>query len=342
MNKFKTIQQSEILAKKKLSRGTFNWLIAGAEDNFTEKLNVQDLNKIKIIPKILKNTYNLSISKNFLNLKIPSPIILSPMGHQTQFHKKGEIEMSNGCKNYGTLSFFSTQGRIKLSEIKSKTHNNKLIWEIFPFGDKSWIEKEIRSAEINKCLAVCFCFDANTRSHRYIDIETGYDARKHGIRTMKVSPNPSLSRKYDWDFLSWVKKKTNLTIIPKGLINLDDIRRVDKILGKYLWISNHGGRMFNSGITPISVLHKLKKKKIKLKSKLIVDGGVRRGSDIIKYLCLGADLIGIGRPAVFGLSLNGSEGVKNVFKILENEMKTAMINGGFSSYKDFTLSRLEI
>ena len=75
--------------------------------------------------------------------------------------------------------------------------------------------------------------------------------------------------------------------------------------------------MFNSGITPISVLHKIKKEKIKLRSKLIVDGGVRRGSDIIKYLCLGADLIGIGRPAVFGLALNGSEGVKDVFKILE-------------------------
>ena len=90
--------------------------------------------------------------------------------------------------------------------------------------------------------------------------------------------------------------------------------------------------MFNSGITPISVLHKIKEK-IKLRSKLIVDGGVRRGSDIIKYLCLGADLIGIGRPAVFGLALNGSEGVKDVFKILENEMKTAMISSGFSAYK---------
>ena len=121
-----------------------------------------------------------------------------------------------------------------------------------------------------------FCFDANIRSHRYIDMETGYDARKYGRRTMKISKSYFV-RKYDWDFLSWVKK-TNLMIIPKGLINLDDIIKADKILGEYLWISNHGGRMFNSGITPISVLHKIKeKKKIKLRSKLIVDGGVRKG-----------------------------------------------------------------
>ena len=341
MKKFKTIHQAKLFAKKKLSKGAFNWLIAGAEDNYTEKLNIEDLNKIKIIPKILKRTINLKLDKFFFNLKLPSPIILSPMGHQTQFHKYGEIETSKGCKEYGTLSFFSTQGRTNLDEIKSKSKNNKLVWEIFPFGDKSWIEKEIRKAEINKCLAVSFCFDANIRSHRYIDIETGYDARKHGNRTLKTSPNPSLSRNYDWDFLKWVKKKTNLVIIPKGLIDLDDIKKADKIVGKYLWISNHGGRMFNSGITPASILYKIKKKKIKLQSKIIVDGGVRRGTDIIKYLCLGADFVGIGRPAIFGLAVNGAQGVSDVFRILESELKTAMINGGFASTEDFKFLRLE-
>ena len=103
MKKFRTIQQAQIFTKKKLSKGAFNWLIAGAEDNFTEKLNVEDLNKIKIIPKILQNTYNLNIKKNFLKFQLPSPIILSPMGHQTQFHKNGEIEMSEAAKNMAHL-----------------------------------------------------------------------------------------------------------------------------------------------------------------------------------------------------------------------------------------------
>ena len=146
MRKFKTTQQAELFAKKKLSTGAYSWLIAGAEDNYTERLNIKDLNNIKINPKILKKTFNLKINKNFLNLQIPSPIILSPMGHQTQFHKNGEVETSKGSKKYGTLSFFSTQGRIKLNEIKSKTKKVELIPTIVIyklFGDctffSSWI-----------------------------------------------------------------------------------------------------------------------------------------------------------------------------------------------------------
>ena len=99
--------------------------------------------------------------------------------------------------------------------------------------------------------------------------------------------------------------------------------------------------MFNSGISTVSTLKKLKKENIKLKSKIIVDGGVRKGSDIIKYICLGADLIGIGRPAIYGLTIQGGVGVYKIFTTLENELKTAMINGGFRSIKDMNFSRIE-
>ena len=133
---FKTIQQAENLAKSKIRNGTFKWLIAGAEDNFTEKQNIIDLQSIKILPKILVNTSKLDLSLKFLNKKIPSPLILSPMGHQTQFHKYGEIETSKGVSGYGTIGTFGTQGRIGLKDIDKHTKNGKLIWEIFPFGKK--------------------------------------------------------------------------------------------------------------------------------------------------------------------------------------------------------------
>ncbi len=340
MIKFKTINQAQQFAKKKINKGTYNWLMAGAENNYTEQKNIKDLENIKIEPKILNKTDKINLKCKFLNTLLPSPLILSPMGHQTQFNKFGEIETSKGTNKYGTLSFFSTQGRFDLEEIKKKSKNKKIVWEIFPFGDKSWIEKQIKNAEKLNCLAVSFCFDANVRSQRYMDIETGYDARKYGIRKMEPPPDPSLSRQYDWDFIKWLKKKTKLKIIPKGLINLQDIKKIDKILGDFIWISNHGGRMFNSGISPANVLKRLKKNKIKLKSKIIVDGGVRKGSDILKYICLGANYVGIGRPVIFGLISDGYLGVEKIFKILEYEALTAMINGGFGSLKELSYERL--
>ena len=336
--KFTTIREAELLAKKKIRKGTYNWLNSGAEDGHTYEKNVEDLSKIKIIPKILVKNNQKNLNKNIYGLNIDHPIILSPMGHQTQFEKNGEFSVAQALNQNNILGFFSTQGRIGFKDLKNKYPKSKIAWQIFPFGNKTWIEKEIKIAEKYKSPAICFCFDAPVRSHRYIDRESRYDARKFGKRLYPLPPDPSMALKYDWEFLKWVKSKTKLPIIPKGLLNIDDIKKSIKYGCDALWISNHGGRMFNSSITPVDVLKQIKK--LNIKQKIIVDGGVRKGTDIMKYMCLGADLVGIGRPVIYGLICDGSRGVINIFKILEQELITGMKNGGFRTYKDFNYKRL--
>ena len=335
---FKTLREAENLAKKKIRKGTFNWLNSGAEDDFTYVKNITDLQKIKIIPKILVKNKNIKLRQNFFSLILNEPLILCPMGHQTQFEKNGELSTAKGIHKQDVLGFFSTQGRMGFDYLKSKLPYSKIAWQIFPFGNKSWIEKEIKIAEKFKSPALCFCFDAPVRSHRYIDRESNYDARKYGRRIYPVSPDPSFALNYDWEFLKWVKKKTNLPIIPKGLLNIDDIKKSIKYKSDAIWISNHGGRMFNSSITPVYILKKMRKKEIK--TKIIVDGGVRKGTDILKYMCLGANFVGVGRPAIYGLISNGYLGVSEIFNILKNELISAMKNGGFNSLQDFKYNRL--
>ena len=337
---FATIRQAEQQCKKKLKAGIFEWLYSGSEDNLTSKKNISDLDKIKIIPRVLRKIDNNSISVSFLGKKLSYPMVLSPMGHQAQFHKNAEIEMAAGIKESNTIGFFSTQSRTSFDEISIKSKNTNLIWQIFPFGDKNWILSEIRRAEKFKSLAISFCFDGLTRSHRYDDRETYYDARKVGYTKFFGAPNQDFAKTYDWDFIRWVRSKTNLEIIPKGLISIEDIRLAMKYECKYIWVSNHGGRMFNSNISAVDTLLKIKKN-IKKPPYIIVDGGVRRGSDIIKYLCLGANIVGIGRPAIYGLSLNGKKGVKKIFNILSSELETCMINGGFKNLEDMKFSRID-
>ena len=99
--------------------------------------------------------------------------------------------------------------------------------------------------------------------------------------------------------------------------------------------------MFNSGISGVEALREIKKKISNRKIKIFVDGGVRRGSDILKLLCLGADFIGIGRPAIHGLICHGKVGVKNIFDILNSELLTAMTNGGFRDFSECKTSRIK-
>lgn len=341
MKKFTSIRQAEILSRKVLGRGTFNWLNSGAENNQTSDKNIFDLDRIKIFPRILRKIGKVNTSCIFLKKKIPFPLILCPMGHQSQFHKNGEIEMARGLKKTNTIGFFSTQSRTSFNEISNRSNYDKMVWQIFPFGDKNWILNEIKRAEKYKSLALSFCFDGLTRSHRYDDRETYYDARKKGYIRFNGIQNQKFATNYDWDFIKWVKSKTKLEIIPKGLVSTHDIKLALKFGCKSLWISNHGGRMFNSNISSVDVLLKIKKLNLNPKF-IIVDGGVRKGSDIIKYICLGADVVGIGRPAIYGLSIEGKNGVNRIFNILQSELETSMINGGFKNIKDMTFSRIDI
>jgi isopentenyl diphosphate isomerase/L-lactate dehydrogenase-like FMN-dependent dehydrogenase len=131
-----------------------------------------------------------------------------------------------------------------------------------------------------------------------------------------------------------------LPIILKGILTSEDAVRATKNGAKGIWISNHGGRMFNSGLSTAHALLEINKKLKNHKILKIVDGGIEKGSDIIKYLCLGADLVAIGRPAIYGLAVNGRLGVSRIFEILKKELTTSMINGGFKNLKSFNQNRL--
>ena len=188
------------------------------------------------------------------------------MGHQTQFHKNGETETAKGAEKSSVLSFFGTQGRISLADIRKKNPKLNFGWEIFPFGKLDWINKQIENVKKNKCNAIVVCLDANVRSRRHLDIETGYDARKFGKRTNPLPQDVEQAKFYDWKLIRHINKRSKLPVIVKGVLTIHDAKQALKHGAKGIWISNHGGRMLNSGISTVEALKKIsqiKKKKIK-------------------------------------------------------------------------------
>ena len=211
------------------------------------------------------------------------------MGHQTQFEKNGEKSTYLGSTKSNILSFFSTQGRIELEKIVNNSSKKNYAWQIFPFGDKKWIESEIKRAEKCKALAISLCLDAPVRSFRYIDRESRYDARKYGKRFAGKSRHNALE--YDWDFIKWIKK-SKLPLIPKGILSRHDLKMYGSQNKQYLdfksWRKN-----VNSGISTSRFLIQNQDLIEKYNGNIVIDGGVRKGSDIIKLKCLGADFVGL-------------------------------------------------
>ena len=181
------------------------------------------------------------------------------MGHQTQLTKRRKIDLLR-CNKKPDFIFFSTQGRLKLEDIISRDNKSNFAWQIFPFGDKKWIEQEIKiDYERCKALALGICLDAPVRSVRYLDRESRYDARKFGKRSLPVSPDISLALKYDWGIHILAKKEIILILIPKGILSKYDLEMCIKLKLPAIWVFNHGGRMFNSGISTSSFLIKNQK-----------------------------------------------------------------------------------
>jgi len=133
---FVTLREAEKFSKKKINKKIFDWLQSGSEDNHTTDKNIEDLENLKIKPFHLRRVKDINLCCNFFGKKISSPLILSPMGHQTQFHHRGEIEVAKGVNKINSISFFSTQGRMSLIDIRKNNSKANLCWTIFPFGKK--------------------------------------------------------------------------------------------------------------------------------------------------------------------------------------------------------------
>ena len=336
---FETVRQAEKVAEKNIKKETFQWLQAAAEDGFTHQKNIEDLNKIKIIPLQLSLNGKPKLESNFFGKKISSPLILSPMGHQTQFFKSGEIDMAKGTHLSNTVGFFSTQGRIKLETIRKKNRNSILAWEIFPFGDFKWVRKQIESAEKNKCVAIAICIDANVRSHRYLDREIKYDARKYCMRNNPVSPDPKKALTHNWNLIKLIKKQSKLPIIVKGVLSKEDAIKSIKYGADALWISNHGGRQLDGSRAPFDQLAEIADA-VGGKIEIILDGGIRRGTHVLKALALGANACCFGKAYLYALSAGGQKAVEILLENMKSEIERDMTLMGCKSIKELDRSKI--
>lgn len=317
-NKIKCLPQIKEFAKKKISSKAWNWLENGSEWGNTVQVNKNIYKKIKIVPRIFKyNSKNFAV-KNFINSTLPFPLIIAPMGHLTQFHKDGEAELALGAEKSSTFITISALTRLNLNEIRKKAKNSKILYQLYFYNSKNWIEDEIKKANKIGVKGFVFTVDSPVASKKYQTLTDNYDARKFGRRSNYSNINKKIILP-KWDDIKWLKKIVkNKPLIIKGIMDPNDAKKSIRYGADGIWVSNHGGRVFESNVSSLEMLP-LIRKKIGKNKLIIFDGGVRTGSDILKANILGANIVAIGRPAIYGLIANGSDGVKKTFKFFQEE-----------------------
>lgn len=325
------------VAQKKINFKKWNWLENGTEKEITLKNNLEIFNTIKVIPRFLKKNFNANTNVNFFKQDIPLPLIISPIGHLTQFHKDGEGELARGVENFGTICTISNMSRLSIREIRSFAPKCKLIFQLYICGNKDWIVNQLNNAYKANVCAICITIDVPVKSYKYQTMNDGYDARQFGRRSNFTKYDWSFAEKLCWDDLKWLRKIVKIPLIIKGIMSAEDAKIATKIGFDALWISNHGGRAFDSGVSSLEAMIEIRKK-INKKTIIILDGGVRTGSDIIKAIINGANIVAIGRPVIYGLIANGHKGVLQTLDCFLKEYKSGIKLSGIN-FKRKTFDR---
>jgi isopentenyl diphosphate isomerase/L-lactate dehydrogenase-like FMN-dependent dehydrogenase len=310
-------------AKKKIDTGAWNYLVGGAEDELSLRRNRKIFQKWNFVPHVLRDVNALDLTTTFLRTELRLPIIAAPVGGLTQFHAQGEYEWARGLSASDIAGTVSGVARVEFEKIILET-KSPLYYQLYFFGDDHWVEDQLKRAEACGYQAVVVTVDTPYYSRRERDLRADYDARTAGWRTAAQPPDSSRNPTLDWRKLEKIRGYTKLPLIIKGISAPADVKQAGKEKIDGVWISNHGGRCTDNSLSALESLVRLRPLLKNSSLEVIYDGGVRRGSEVLTALLLGADVVALGRLPVYGLIWDGAEGMKEVFENLEAELRCAM------------------
>ncbi|CAF1071392.1 unnamed protein product [Rotaria sordida] len=358
-------------AKGKLSQMIYDFYSTGSDDQLTLIDNQQAFRRIKLRPKILIDVSShsainsISCQTQLLNstMTISFPCIIAPTAlHRLANGEHGELATVRAAVACSTIMCVSTMGSTRMERIAEehreqiKTNypqsTSQLWYQLYVFTNRQYTQRLIEHAERCGYKALVVTVDSCILGNRECDIHNQFslpegiqaenlidDKNSDFAKTYRQAPmDASLS----WKDLKWIRSITSLPIILKGIIHPDDAREAVKHGVQGIVVSNHGGRQLDTCQSTIDALpdimdaisgehHQID---------VYIDGGVRRGTDILKAMALGAKAVLIGRPVLWGLAVDGMQGVRNVLDILKKEFRVAMMLCGCQTIDDIRKNNL--
>ena len=330
-----TLLDYEREARDFLPEATWHYLQGGAMSESSIRNNLASFEKIKLVPRLLNDLTHGSTKCQLLGQNFPHPIFLAPIGHQQLFHPQGEAATALAAEVLQSNLILSTFTNTDLHELKQE---NPFKWfQLYWQGEREKSLALLKQAEAHDYKAIVITVDSphkgirdrenqlffqlpegmqhpHTPAHIPLpELKNGEHPVFNGL--MRIAPT--------WKDIEWIIQQTDLPIILKGILHPKDAEIAVKIGVKGLIISNHGGRVLDTSIAPLDALTKIRAV-VPDDFPLLLDGGIRRGTDVFKAIALGANAVLIGRPYIHGLAVAGALGVAHVLRILKEEFEITM------------------
>jgi isopentenyl diphosphate isomerase/L-lactate dehydrogenase-like FMN-dependent dehydrogenase len=322
-------------ARTKLPREVFNFGDGGSETEATLRRNRRAIRRLAIRQDILVDARQLDTTTSLLGVPLSWPVVIAPMGGLILFHDEGDVEMGRGAERADTLQFLSGATGWSVEAVAAGSAGPKM-FQLYHFGDRAWVTDYLARVEAAGYLSVCLTVDVQVYSRRERDIAARWSPREAMAKAPNPrGPDPDYPTRLTWTDVEFLMKTTRLPLGLKGVMTPRDARRAVDMGVRLIWVSNHGGRQLDSTQASIDALPAVAEA-VDGRADIVVDGGFGRGTDVLKGVALGARAVAVGRAALWGLAVDGADGVAAALGLLRQELRIAMALCGQTSVKRLT------
>ncbi|MEW6542715.1 MAG: alpha-hydroxy acid oxidase [Nitrospirota bacterium] len=346
------LREFEERAGAKLPRAAFAYFAGGACDECTLRDNLEAFQRLRLKPKVLVDVSHRDLATSVLGQKVAMPILIAPTALHRLAHPEGELATARAAGAAGTVMVLSTLATCSLEEA-AKAAAGPLWFQLYVYKDRGLTKELVQRAEAAGYQALVLTVDAPLLGRREADLRRQFrlpagtelaNLRQAGLKRLPAAKGESKLAAYfaslldpslTWRDVEWLRSLTRLPVLVKGVLRADDAVRSVEAGAAGVIVSNHGGRQLDTVPATITVLPEIAAA-VAGRAEVLLDGGIRRGTDVLKALALGAKAVLVGRPVLWGLAVGGQAGVSRVLGLLRGELDLAMALCGCPSVQAIT------
>ena len=328
---FMTLHEIVKAARANLSHGVWDYLIGGAESETSLKRNRLAFDRRALKARVLNDVSEVSVDRNVLGVPLRIPVLLAPIGSIQVFESGGGASVAAAAETFGVMQILSSVCTPDFETLAKQSSVAK-IYQLYALGDEAWMMDLIERTIAAEYTAFCLTVDTQVYSRRERDIAKRYvPASGRQVQQAQVGRGGfGTQAKLTWGLVKRIKDRFSIPLVLKGIACAEDAAMACEHGVEVVYVSNHGGRQLDQGRATLDMLPEVVKA-VAGRATVIVDGGIQRGTDVLKALALGADAVGVGRLEALAMAAGGTAGVVRMLEILEQEIRINLALMGLPS-----------
>ncbi len=331
---FQTLHEIVKKARQNLDQNDWDYIVGGTESETTLRRNRMALDSLAFRPRVLRDVSRIDAAVERFGRRLRLPLLLAPVGALEVFHQGGGATVARAAQEFGVAHMLSSVCEPGLEAVAEAAPDALRIYQLYVRGDEGFVDDHVRRAIANGYSAFCLTVDTAVYSRRERDL-----AKRFVTAGRRRVSGREFQAALDWRTVERIKRNFQIPLALKGIATREDAARAVEHDVDWIYVSNHGGRQLDHGLGSMEVLPEIVEA-VGDRAKIMIDGAFCRGTDIVKAMILGADLVGLGRMQCYGLAAAGQAGIVRMLELIEDEVQRSLGLLGVTSFAELDRSYL--